>query len=317
MGTQRNLALDRFRGLTMILMVIVNDLRLNVGIPSWLDHAPDIGYTIADVVLPFFVFFIAATYRQSFLRRYELNKRDAYMHFITRYLAILGVGTFHMTIQSLTYQPGTDWGALPAIAVAGLLALPMIRCSTVTRGVIAAGLLAAFQLASSFSAGFARLIVGSCENGGLVGGIMWAGMMLLGTVMIDLYHKGLGQFAIGTAVLAVLAAASLAVVDISKHRVSLSFVLVSVTLACVVFLGLTLLSNKLLPQTPGLVCWWGENPLFFYVLHMLLIGVTQGPFFFLGFDRPLAIALPSTCLLLTVNSLIAWRMHKKGVRISL
>jgi len=195
--------------------------------------------------------------------------------------------------------------------------LPMIRCSTVTRGVIAAGLLAAFQLASSFSAGFARLIVGSCENGGLVGGIMWAGMMLLGTVMIDLYHKGLGQFAIGTAVLAVLAAASLAVVDISKHRVSLSFVLVSVTLACVVFLGLTLLSNKLLPQTPGLVCWWGENPLFFYVLHMLLIGVTQGPFFFLGFDRPLAIALPSTCLLLTVNSLIAWRMHKKGVRISL
>ena len=61
MPSQRNIALDRFRGLTIILMIIVNDLWAVEGFPSILKHPHDKGFTLADIVAPFFIFAIAAS----------------------------------------------------------------------------------------------------------------------------------------------------------------------------------------------------------------------------------------------------------------
>ena len=50
MAKERNIAIDRFRGIAIILMVIVNDLLDVPGFPKILTHPEDVGFTIADLV---------------------------------------------------------------------------------------------------------------------------------------------------------------------------------------------------------------------------------------------------------------------------
>ncbi|MDR2688001.1 MAG: heparan-alpha-glucosaminide N-acetyltransferase domain-containing protein, partial [Oscillospiraceae bacterium] len=122
---ERNIAIDRFRGIAIILMVIVNDLLDVPGFPKLLTHPEDVGFTIADLVAPLFLFAIAATYRQSFLRRAERGKGGAYAHFFSRYLAIIGLGTI-FSAGGAVVEHGEAWGVLQAIGMAGLLTLLVI-----------------------------------------------------------------------------------------------------------------------------------------------------------------------------------------------
>ena len=55
---KRNLAIDIFRGLTMALMVFVNDTWTVLDAPSWMVHFGtwEDGMSLADVVFPMFLF---------------------------------------------------------------------------------------------------------------------------------------------------------------------------------------------------------------------------------------------------------------------
>lgn len=109
--TKRNRAIDNFRGISIILMVIVNYLGGADAIPSWLKHSQDLGLTIADFVAPFFIFAIGLTFRSSFERR---SKRyglfEAYRHFAVRYLAIIGNGTIFSAGQADIAGQAANWG---------------------------------------------------------------------------------------------------------------------------------------------------------------------------------------------------------------
>lgn len=309
---ERNIALDRFRGLAIILMVIVNDLAEEPAIPGILKHARDIGFTLADLVAPLFIIAIAATYRQSFLRRAAINKGETYVHFIGRYLAILGIGAFFSALSAVVYEP-SDWGALQAIGVAGLLTLLVIHLPILARGIIAGVLLVGYQLALNLF--LLEEVLGS-DHGGLIGAVSWGAMLILGTVMFDIHRKGMKWFAVGTGALSLLAAGSLLLVPISKNRVSLSFVLVSAAISCIVYIAVHLLTKKL-PFKSDLIIWWGENPLLLYMLHIVIMAVAALPFMALGIEeRPLWLALPVTFVILAVLSFIAAKLHKSGKRIS-
>jgi len=60
MDSKRILSIDVFRGLTIFLMVFVNDLMPVTGIPSWLKHASADAnsMTFVDVVFPAFLFIV-------------------------------------------------------------------------------------------------------------------------------------------------------------------------------------------------------------------------------------------------------------------
>ena len=55
-------AVDQFRGLAIVLMVLANYLAGVDIVPAWLRHAPDIGLTVIDLIAPFFIFAIGITY---------------------------------------------------------------------------------------------------------------------------------------------------------------------------------------------------------------------------------------------------------------
>ena len=57
---RRVLAIDAFRGLTILAMIFVNTLEDVQGMPSWLYHTPENsdGLTFPDLVFPAFLFIV-------------------------------------------------------------------------------------------------------------------------------------------------------------------------------------------------------------------------------------------------------------------
>ncbi|KAK7295816.1 hypothetical protein RJT34_18728 [Clitoria ternatea] len=123
---QRLVSLDVFRGLTVALMILVDDAG---GLIPALNHSPWNGLTLADYVMPFFLFIVgvslALTYKKLSCR--EVASRKA----VLRALKLLALGLFLQggyfhRVNDLTY--GVDmkqirWmGILQRIALAYLLA---------------------------------------------------------------------------------------------------------------------------------------------------------------------------------------------------
>ena len=73
--SNRILSIDIFRGLTIFLMVFVNDLAGVSDIPAWMKHVPaDFdGMTFVDVVFPAFLFIVGMAVPFAVKNRLERN----------------------------------------------------------------------------------------------------------------------------------------------------------------------------------------------------------------------------------------------------
>ena len=58
LGVDRIISLDAFRGITIVLMMLVNN---SGGSYWWLEHAEWNGLTLADLVMPTFLFIVGAS----------------------------------------------------------------------------------------------------------------------------------------------------------------------------------------------------------------------------------------------------------------
>lgn len=268
----RDLAIDRFRGALVMLMVVGDYIAGIQFVPSYLKHAPDIGFTIADTVAPAFVFIIGLNYGQSFARRFAQNHTGAYRDFALRYLSLIGIGAVISAGSTLVGQP-SNWGVLQAIGVAGLLCLLAIRFSTWMRFTSGAILLISYQYFLDNS--MLENLLGS-SHGGFFGSLSWAALLMLSTAMADLWHISHVKFTVAVACVTLTAAASTWFVSVSKNRVSLSYILISLAISAVVFLLIKAFSKRW-PRPAGFLAWWGENPLALYLLHLLVLGVFAIP----------------------------------------
>lgn len=315
MGTEplaRNVAIDRFRGGLIVLMVGGNFLAGIAAVPDLIKHSPDLGITIADLVAPCFVFAIGLTYRASFLRRHAVSSAGAYQHFLLRYLALIGVGAIISAGGAVVGQE-TDWGVLQAIGIAGLICLIVIRLPTLARFLIGAALLAGYQLVVGLWA--LPLVLGSV-HGGFVGAIAWGALLTLATAAADIWRFGRAAQLICCAVIAAVGAASVLVVPLSKPRVSLSYVLITLAVAAVAYLVVDL-ASRIGTGTPGVVSWWGENPLALYLLHLLLLGVVELPGVpALYADAPPWLAAAELAVILAALTLAAWWLHRRRLRLA-
>jgi predicted acyltransferase len=70
-------SIDIFRALTMLLMILVNDLWTLHDIPEWLEHtkAEEDGMGLADVVFPAFLFIVGLSI--PFAIKARINKGDS------------------------------------------------------------------------------------------------------------------------------------------------------------------------------------------------------------------------------------------------
>ena len=87
-----------FRGLTMVLMVFVNDFWTILDVPHWLEHFATFedGMGLSDIVYPLFLFAVGMSIPFAIERRYEkgYSPESTLGHIFSRTLALLVMGAF-------------------------------------------------------------------------------------------------------------------------------------------------------------------------------------------------------------------------------
>ncbi|WP_296631181.1 heparan-alpha-glucosaminide N-acetyltransferase domain-containing protein [Rhodoluna sp.] len=303
----RNLTIDRLRGALVIFMVVGDYIAGIQFVPSFLKHAPDLGLTIADTVASAFVFVIGLNYAPSFRRRMPDGTMVAYRHFVLRYLAFIGIGAVIAGAANMVGQP-TDWGVLQSIGVAGLICLLFIRTPTWVRFASGVLILSGYQFVLDTSL---LSTVLQSVHGGFFGAISWGGLLVLSTAVGDIWRKGLIPYLICCASLIVAAGISLVLIPVSKHRVSLSFILITLAISAVAFLIADLLSRNS-QKHAGLLSWWGQNALALYLVHLVVLGIfVMPPITWWYAEASSWLAVFQLVVILSFMSLVAWRINKR------
>lgn len=95
---KRNIAIDMFRGLTMALMVFVNEFWKVYDVPHFLEHFDTLedGMGVADVVFPMFLFAMGMSIPYALERRISngCSTLSTLKHIISRSFALLVMGAF-------------------------------------------------------------------------------------------------------------------------------------------------------------------------------------------------------------------------------
>lgn len=312
-------AIDRFRGFAVLFMVFANYSRGVSLIPVWLKHAaPGRGMTVIDLIAPFFIFAISLTYGRSLNRRISRSGTEsAVFHFLTRYLAFAGIG-FLITALELWFldcNRGINWGVLQAIGVSGLITLPFLFIPTVFRILAGFILLAGYQwfLLPHWITEITR-----SPHAGIQGVLGWAAMLILATVIADLFYAPNGRKLLPLSSLFTLVLGLLLslIVSVSKVQVSASYVLISLGASGFLFHLFQFLPDK--ESRFPLLEIWGQNPLLLYVGHYLLLAVivlpgvpewyTQAPGWLVGTEL---------LMIMGTLSAVGWHMKKMNIFFSL
>ena len=110
---RRNGAIDMLRGLTMFLMVFVNDLWSVGGVPGWIGHtkATQDGMGLADIVFPMFLFSVGMSIPYALERRFAKGQsgEGIFGHIISRTLALLLMGVFIVNTEG-SFSPIVGYG---------------------------------------------------------------------------------------------------------------------------------------------------------------------------------------------------------------
>ena len=95
---RRNLAIDMFRGLTMTLMVFVNEFWKVLNVPHWMEHTATLedGMGLSDIVFPMCLFAMGLSIPYALERRQEkgYSTESTLGHIISRTFALLVMGVF-------------------------------------------------------------------------------------------------------------------------------------------------------------------------------------------------------------------------------
>ncbi len=123
-NSNRIFSIDIMRGLTLLLMLFVNDLNMNVA-PKWLGHmkADFDGIGLADVVFPGFLFIVGMAIPFALSKRYSAGEPPGKIawHILTRSVSLLIIGVLMLNTgrvnPELTGMSEILWSLLMYLAV--------------------------------------------------------------------------------------------------------------------------------------------------------------------------------------------------------
>ena len=129
---RRILSIDIFRGITIAMMIIVNNPGSWSYVYAPLRHAKWHGCTPTDLIFPFFLFIVGTSMRFAFVKWHSFASNEFYKHVLIRTLSIFIAGSFIHAFPFI--QQDWDWsnyrimGVLQRIALAyGIAAIMVIH----------------------------------------------------------------------------------------------------------------------------------------------------------------------------------------------
>ncbi|MEJ7578731.1 MAG: DUF5009 domain-containing protein [Pyrinomonadaceae bacterium] len=147
--TDRLLALDAFRGLTIAGMILVNNPGSWSHIYDPLEHAAWHGWTPTDLIFPFFLFIVGVSVTLAFAKRTETDgaQKDLYIKIIRRTLIIFLLGLFLAGFPRFDLSTIRIPGVLQRIAVCYFFAsIIFLNTKVRTQAIIGVGLLLLYWL---------------------------------------------------------------------------------------------------------------------------------------------------------------------------
>ena len=141
----RSVALDALRGLTVALMLLVNNAAMGEFTPDQLQHAPwGDGIRLADLVFPWFLFCAGAAlpFAWAAARKRQTGGLEWARKALVRAAWLVAIGCFLTSV--VAHAPVLSLGVLQLIGLAGLVAALLEPASTPWRGGVAAALLVAY-----------------------------------------------------------------------------------------------------------------------------------------------------------------------------
>jgi len=285
MPAERWEALDDLRGLAVFVMVPVNVAAVFTLIPSWFKHAPADGLTIADLVVPVFLFSLGLSASFSFKRRIG---RDGFgrtfLHALIRYAVLFAFGTIGIILvgsgNGVPWPakchgiPWQGWEVLQMLGATGLFSFFFLLLPPWPRLGAAALLLATVEALRPL--GLGALMRGWYDSGlaGPWGTFSLSFFAIAASALGELVKEAkretrLAACGIMAACLAVGAGVALMFFPLSKHLLSASYILLGGAVSAALLALLVVWREYLGWPLPG-IGGLGRNPLLLYMLHAVL-----------------------------------------------
>jgi predicted acyltransferase len=309
----RLLSIDQFRGYAILGMILVNFIG-RFDVTPWILKHHKAGMSYNDTIAPVFIFVVGIGFMLSMSRRIQKDGLRAARRAAVKRYAIL-------TFLGFIVYAGYFWDALSDIGLAGLLALPFIDKRPGGRLAAAMGYLAVYQALYS-CLGYGGWVLANSLNGGPLGPLSWAFILLFGTRAYDLLAtrdartitRGCLAWGIGLG----LAGWALRLEwpgikmewPFTQYGMSAPYALYSTGLCFLTLLPFYYLCDIRGFQFPHLTVL-GENPLILYLAHGVLVGAGH---LCLRSNAPLPFILTGfLCIYGTCYGLARWLRRKHTI----
>lgn len=320
---RRIASMDQYRGYAIFGMILVNFLGEFDSMPWQFKHH-HYGMSYADTIAPLFMFVVGMGFRLSLQRRIEQDGPvRAYATAVRRYLALILIGI-------VLYGPALGnwrywWDALVDIGFGGLLALPFLVRGVVVRTAAALGFLAIYQILYT-ATGYGEWTMANSIDGGPLGPLSWASILVFGTVAYDLVATGdrrrivRGCLAWG---LVLCAAGWLLKIEwpglkeawpFTQRGMTVPYPLYSAGLCFLMYLPFHYVCDVKGWRIPHLTAL-GMNPLVIYVVQQAL-GAMHGAFL-VSEDSSVVVAVLGFVAFYLACYAVAWRLHKDRIVVKL
>jgi predicted acyltransferase len=323
-ASRRIASLDQYRGFAIFGMLVVNHLGEFACMPEQFRHHRDY-MTFADIIAPLFMFVVGMGFRLSLQRRVEQDgARTAYIGAVKRYLALVCVGI-------VLYDPSPDqwrywWDALVDIGFGAILALPFMMRSTTVRAAAGAGYWILYQAIFRFTA-YGAWTMDKSIDGGPVGPLSWAPIVLFGTIAYDLIAtrdkktvvNGFLTWGLALSVIGVLFYFPLPGIKerwlFSQTSMEIPYPVLATGICFLLYLPFYFLNDVIKVNIPTLALV-GMNPLILYILQNAL-GDMYGPSLIVAEDAAWPMALVDFAFMYGCCYIVAWKLNKDRVIIKL
>jgi predicted acyltransferase len=273
----RLLSIDQYRGYAVLGMIVVNFLGLFALMPWHFKHHPD-AMSYADTIAPLFIFVVGMGFRLSLQGRVEREGwRKAHLSAARRYVTLIMIGVIIYGPWQWRYW----WDALVDIGFAGLLALPFMLQPAPLRAAVAIGYLCVYQVLFIWT-GYGDWTMAHSIDGGPLGPLSWAMILLFGTIAYDLLatQSGHAMSLSFTALGVLLCAAGLVMHtewpglktewDFSQKAMTMPYPLFATGLCFLMYLPFYYLCEVRRIELPHLAAL-GMNALAIYCLHQVML----------------------------------------------